>query len=236
MNVRVDEDENREGTSQVPDANQEGTSQATDIDEIFCPVIYDDIPNFFNEENKTFDFIGKNQHSTEMPTPLYDKTPNHIVEGNDIVDTIETIECSYWSCPSPIFDRTPDNALVGLPTFDKTPMEFDDPFDLSLKLHLSSSKSGEDPKEHVFNGKDTSLFVEEVSKDWEDGNAGNHERPQNVTLEDNRSIDTQSMHRKRTFLTPDEAKHGKSKYHHPSFYAHSIANTKRPCTCTIKNK
>ena len=81
-----------------------------------------------------------------MPKPLYDKTPDHIVEGNDIVDTIETIECYYQSCSSPIFDRTPDNALVGLPTFDKTPMEFDDPFDLSLKLHLSSSKSGEDPK------------------------------------------------------------------------------------------
>ena len=57
-----------------------------------------------------------------MPTPLNDKTPNHSVEGNDIVDTIETIECSYRSCSSPRFDRTPDNAPVDLPTFDKTPM------------------------------------------------------------------------------------------------------------------
>ena len=64
MNVRVDEDENREGTSQVPDVDKEGTSQATDIDENFRPVIYDDMPNFFNAENETFDFIGKNQHST----------------------------------------------------------------------------------------------------------------------------------------------------------------------------
>lgn len=60
MNVRVDEDENREGTSQVLDADQEGTSQATDIDENVHPIIYDDMPNIFNEENETFDFIGKN--------------------------------------------------------------------------------------------------------------------------------------------------------------------------------
>ena len=79
MNVRVDEDENREGTSQVPDADQEGTSQVTDIDENVRPTIYDDMPNFFNEENETFDSIRKNQHSTEMPMPLYDKTPDHIV-------------------------------------------------------------------------------------------------------------------------------------------------------------
>ena len=47
---------------------------------------------------------------------------------------------------------TPDNVPLGPPTFDKTPMELDDPFDFSMNLH-PSYKCGEDPIKNVLHGK-----------------------------------------------------------------------------------
>lgn len=70
------------------------------------------------------------------------------------------------------------------------------------------------------------MLNEEGDRDGEDNTVVNHGKVQNAY--------TQCRGHKWTFLTPNETKKKKSKYHHPSFYSQSIAKTKRPCTCTMK--
>jgi hypothetical protein len=123
-------------------------------------------------------------------------------------------------------------------------MELDDPFDFSVNLH-PSYKCGEDPIKNVLHGKETTLFIEDNRSDGEDKIVVSHGHVRSVVNEGdiressmpkNTKMCTNTCNKgcKRTFLTPDEAKGGKSNYHHPSFYSQSISRTKRPHTCTIR--
>ena len=175
---------------------------------------------------------------------MYDKTSNTITEENEKFHIDDNIQCSYGQCSRPIFVMTPDSVPLGPPTFDKTPMGLDDPFDFSVNLH-PSFKCGEDLIKIVLHGKETTLFIEDDCSDGEDITMVSRGEVKNVVNEGdiressmlektNLRPNTRSRGRKRTFLTPDGAKGGKSNYRHPSFYSQSIAQTKRTHTCTIK--
>jgi hypothetical protein len=248
---RVDEGvKDGEGMSQIPIVGENVETPFnspkfdTSADQISNP-LYDKTPDVVVEENQIFDSIDTIHCFEQSSKALYDKTPNTIAEESEKFHTNDTIQCSYGQCSWPIFDMTPDSVPLGPPTFDRTPMGLDDPFDFSVNLQPSSYKCGEDPRKTVLDGKETTLFIEDDCSDGEDITMVSRGEVKNVVNEGdiressmlektNLRPNTRSRGHKRTFLTPDGAKGGKSNYRHPSFYSQSIAQTKRTRTCTIK--
>ena len=154
------------------------------------------------------DVIQCSSHS--FSRPIFDRSPGSVPLGPTIFDrTPDSVPLGR-----PIFDRTPSSIPLGSPIFDRTPN--------CVRLGPPMSKNVQKtPKENVQN-----VLNEEGDRVGEDNTVVNHGKVQNAN--------TECRGHKRTFLTPSKTKDKNSKYHHPSFYSQSIANTKRPRACTMK--
>ena len=145
---------------------------------------------------------------------MYDKTPTNSIDEQRV--RIESVVNSPFQLSSvqsfgPVFDKTPEDVHT---TFDMTPR------DIIQQVVRTNNDMGIDLRE-----KET--VVVDKSKNIEGARFDS-------------SIDKHPKHhhkgRKRTFLTPEEARKQGLKYLHPSFYSQSIARTKKPCTFVMDKK
>lgn len=146
--------------------------------------------------------------------PVYDKTPTnstneHMVQFEPLLGM--PFQLSSVRSSMPVFDMTPEDDHT---IFDMTPE------DIIPKYVLANNNMGIEIREEVTAGVNNNASIEGANfHPVVDTNPKFHQKG-----------------RKRTFLTPEEAKKQGSKYLHPSFYSQSIARTKKPRSCVINKK